>query len=233
MLNDLIYNVLMALIVAVAGVIARYLVPYLRTKRAAVSAEFRRTKWGWAADIVDAVVRAVEQTVSDGIHGEAKKQIAVDYIRKLLRQTGVDLTDEQLYRRYFELVLENVRKPRGYQALGHLDYVVRYGYSKAENYSYEKYEDLIDSILMELINRQIALEVNTAGLRGGLGFPNPHPDIIRRYHNLGGDLITVGSDAHSPEDVGYGMAQVRELLLDLGIHYVTEYRQKKPVMVHL
>ena len=76
MLNDLIYNVLMALIVAVAGVIARYLVPYLRTKRAAVSAEFRRTK--------------------DGIHGEAKKQIAVDYIRKLLRQTGVDLTDEQL-----------------------------------------------------------------------------------------------------------------------------------------
>ena len=96
MLNDLIYNVLMALIVAVAGVIARYLVPYLRTKRAAVSAEFRRTKWGWAADIVDAVVRAVEQTVSDGIHGEAKKQIAVDYIRKLLRQTGVDLTDEQL-----------------------------------------------------------------------------------------------------------------------------------------
>jgi len=145
----------------------------------------------------------------------------------------IDLTDEQLYRRYFELVLENVRKPRGYQALGHLDYVVRYGYSKAENYSYEKYEDLIDSILMELINRQIALEVNTAGLRGGLGFPNPHPDIIRRYHNLGGDLITVGSDAHSPEDVGYGMAQVRELLLDLGIHYVTEYRQKKPVMVHL
>ena len=96
MLNDLIYNVLMALIVAVAGVIARYLIPYLRTKRAAVSAEFRRTKWGWAADIVDAVVRAVEQTVSDGIHGEAKKQIAVDYIRKLLRQTGVDLTDEQL-----------------------------------------------------------------------------------------------------------------------------------------
>ena len=95
MLNDLIYNVLMALIVAVAGVIARYLIPYLRTKRAAVSAEFR-TKWGWAADIVDAVVRAVEQTVSDGIHGEAKKQIAVDYIRKLLRQTGVDLTDEQL-----------------------------------------------------------------------------------------------------------------------------------------
>ena len=92
MLNDLIYNVLMALIVAVAGVIARYLIPYLRTKRA----EFRRTKWGWAADIVDAVVRAVEQTVSDGIHGEAKKQIAVDYIRKLLRQTGVDLTDEQL-----------------------------------------------------------------------------------------------------------------------------------------
>lgn len=96
MLNDLIYNVLMALVVAVAGVIARYLIPYLRTKRAAVSAEFRRAKWGWAADIVDAVVRAVEQTVSDGIHGEAKKQIAVDYIRKLLRQTGVDLTDEQL-----------------------------------------------------------------------------------------------------------------------------------------
>ena len=145
----------------------------------------------------------------------------------------ISLTDDQLYSRYFDLVLENVRKPRGYQALGHLDYVVRYGYSKAENYSYEKYEDVIDSILMEIINRGIALEVNTAGIRYGLGFPNPHPDIIRRYHNLGGELITVGSDAHRPEDVGYGMEQIRDLLLSLGIHYITEYKKKQPEMVHL
>lgn len=145
----------------------------------------------------------------------------------------IDLSDEELYQRYFEMVLENVRKPRGYQALGHLDYVVRYGYSKAEHYSYERYEDVIDSILMEIINRGIALEINTAGLRYGLGFTNPHPDIIRRYHNLGGELITVGSDAHRPEDVGYGFDQVKDLLLNIGIHYITEYRQKKPVMVHL
>lgn len=95
-MNSLIFNVLMALIVAVFGVIARELLPYLRQKRDEVEARIRRTKWAWAADIIDAVVRAVEQTVAEDIHGRAKKQEAVRYIKYLCGKCAIELSDEEI-----------------------------------------------------------------------------------------------------------------------------------------
>ena len=64
MMNNMIFNVLMALIVALIGVITKTLLPYLSEKKAEATAKIRQTRWAWAADIIDAVVRAVEQTVS-------------------------------------------------------------------------------------------------------------------------------------------------------------------------
>lgn len=136
--------------------------------------------------------------------------------------------DRTMYRRYFECVLDCVRACRGFQSLGHLDYVVRYGYTRAEHYHWEDYREIIDAVLEELIRRNIALEVNTAGLRQGLGFPNPAPGILHRYRELGGERITVGSDAHRACDVGYGFETARELIRQAGFRYVTEFREKSP-----
>jgi len=96
MTTNLIYNILFALIVAVAGIITRELLPYLKKKQAELDATIRRTQWSWAADIVDAVVRAVEQTVSQEIHGESKKDIALHYIQRILKENGIELTDDQI-----------------------------------------------------------------------------------------------------------------------------------------
>lgn len=95
-MNSLIFNVLLALVVAVFGVIARELLPYLRQMRDEVEARIRRTKWAWAADIIDAVVRAVEQTVAEDIHGKAKKQEAVRYIKYLCGKCAIELSDEEI-----------------------------------------------------------------------------------------------------------------------------------------
>ena len=95
-MTNLIYNVLFALIVAVAGIIARELLPYLKKKQAELDATIRRTQWSWAADIVDAVVRAVEQTVSQEVHGEGKKDIALHYIQRILKENDIELTDDQI-----------------------------------------------------------------------------------------------------------------------------------------
>lgn len=95
-MDKLIYNVLFALIVAVAGIIARELLPYLKNKQAEVTASLRRTQWAWAADIVDAVVRTVEQTVSEEIHGIGKKDIAVHNIKKILNENGIELSEDQI-----------------------------------------------------------------------------------------------------------------------------------------
>lgn len=91
-MDKLIFNVLMALVVALAGIIARELLPYIEKKKEEVEAKIRRTKWAWAVDVIDAVVRAVEQTVADDIHGSEKKDIAVRYIEKFFKEYGINLT---------------------------------------------------------------------------------------------------------------------------------------------
>lgn len=95
-MNSLIFNVLMALIVAVIGVIARELLPYLEQKRKETEAALRRTKWAWAADIINAVVWAVEQTVAENIHGKAKKQEAVRYIKYICGKCGLELSETEI-----------------------------------------------------------------------------------------------------------------------------------------
>ena len=123
--------------------------------------------------------------------------------------------------------MENLKRAPKIHTLGHLDYAVRYGKEKDRYYSYERFSQEIDAILQYLISHQIALEVNTAGLRM-LGFTNPHPDVIRRYREMGGELITVGSDGHVPEYLGYGFDRLPELLSDCGFDSYTVFRKGKP-----
>lgn len=96
MVSTLIYNTLLALIVALIGVITKTLLPYLRAKKEEATTAIRKTKWAWAADIIDAVVRAVEQTVEDGVHGEAKKAEATRLVFDFFRANHIDLTQEQV-----------------------------------------------------------------------------------------------------------------------------------------
>lgn len=142
-------------------------------------------------------------------------------------------TDEEMYRRYFEVMLEDLDRTEGYQSLGHLDYVVRYGEHLDEEYSFGAMQDLIDPILRKIIDRGIALEVNTGNLIKGMSFPNPHPDVIRRYLELGGDMITIGSDAHRPEDLGYGFPETVSMLKEFGVGQIAEFRGKKPSFVRI
>ena len=116
---------------------------------------------------------------------------------------------------------------------GHIDYVVRYGPNKNTFYSYERYRDLIDEILKTLIEKGIALEVNTAGYKYGLGAPNPHPDILKKYRSMGGELLTVGSDAHRPEHLAYDFQKVTPLLKECGFKAYTVFEKRVPKFLPL
>ena len=89
-------NVLTAVIVALIGVITTQLLPFLIAKKDEALAKMRRTKWAWAADIIDAAVRVVEQTVAEDVHGINKKKLAVNYIMPWLQKNGITLTEDEI-----------------------------------------------------------------------------------------------------------------------------------------
>ena len=74
-------------------------------------------------------------------------------------------------------------------------------------FAYERYADRIDLILEALIETGTALEVNTGGLWNGPGETYPGLEVVARYRELGGERLSVGSDAHRAADVGQGMAE--------------------------
>lgn len=140
---------------------------------------------------------------------------------------------EDCYLEYFESILENIRAFDGFDVYGHIDYVVRYGPTKNTNYNWRQYQDVIDVILRLLIEKGKGIEINTGGFKYGLGHPNPTEGIIRRYRELGGEIITIGSDAHAPQHVGYDFQKVPAILKNAGFEYFTVFKQRKPVFLKL
>lgn len=112
---------------------------------------------------------------------------------------------------YFDSILDNLQYFSTFDSLGHFDYIVRYAPSSF-HYEPNQYMDLIDAILRLLIKKDIALEVNTGGWDSKCGCQNPHFDILQHYASLGGELITIGSDAHTPEDISYRFDELPALL---------------------
>lgn len=144
------------------------------------------------------------------------------------REVFQGVEDSQSYREAFEEMLSLVKTQETFDVLGHLDYIVRYGNNQARDYSYHAYADIIDEILCTLIEKGKGIELNTAGLKYGLGFAHPHPDVLRRYKNLGGEIITIGSDGHIPEHIAYDFDKAKEILEIVGFKYYTEFKERKP-----
>ena len=142
-------------------------------------------------------------------------------------------TEEEAYREYFTSILENVKKFQNFDVYGHLDYVVRYGPNKDQNYDYGKYQDVIDPILELLVEKEKGLEINTGGLRHGMRDFNPCTGILKRYRELGGELITIGSDAHKPEDIAIHFDRASQVLKNCGFQYYCIYEKRVPHFIKL
>ena len=148
-------------------------------------------------------------------------------------ESFADMTEKEAYRRYFECILESICIFDGYDIFGHIDYIVRYGPNKNKYYSYKDHDGVLDEILRQLIKRGKGIEINTAGYRKLGNEPNPSSEILKRYRELGGEIITVGSDAHSPGSVAYDFDRAEALLKELGYGYYCIFRDRKPEFIRL
>ena len=138
------------------------------------------------------------------------------------------------YRTYFEEMLSYVKKYTDYDVYGHLDYIARYAPADADcAFSYFDYSDLIDEILKTIISNHKGIECNTSGLRKPLNATNPSIDILKRYKELGGEIITVGSDAHFTEHVAADFDKAADILKACGFQYCNTFIRRQPVFCKL
>lgn len=157
----------------------------------------------------------------------------VDQKDPYYREEFSELSDAEFYGRAFEETLKILDHVEAFDVLGHLDYVVRYGRNKEKEYSYEAFAPLLDEILKKIIGMGKGIELNSAGLKYGLGFCHPHPDVLGRYRELGGEIVTVGSDGHKPEHIAYAFGKAREALRECGFRYYTQYQGRSPHFIKL
>lgn len=141
------------------------------------------------------------------------------------------LTQQEYNERYYEAMLELVRTYHDYSVLGHLDLITRY--DLAGVYPFKKVRPIIEEILRAVIADGKGIEVNTSSHRYGLSDSTPSEDILRLYHELGGEVITIGSDSHAPEHLGAYLAEAQDQLRSLGYRYTCTYEGMKPTFVRL
>lgn len=137
-------------------------------------------------------------------------------------------SDEEAYREYFEETLVNMKSFTDFDIYGHIDYVIRYGATKDRNYCYEKYQDLFEKMIDILLSNGKGIELNTGGLRKGLKEAHPCTQFLRRYRQKGGEIITVGSDAHTPADIGSCFDLAAEILKSCGFSYYCTFEKRVP-----
>ncbi len=141
-------------------------------------------------------------------------------------------TNIEAYRQYFMSEVENVKLTDGFDVYGHLDYAVRYCPDKSFVYRFDDYRDIFEALLKLLIEKGKGIEINTAGI-AKIGFPHPHIEALKLYKELGGEIITIGSDAHKKEDIGFGFDVAEELLQHVGFQYYTVFKERKPKFIKL
>lgn len=140
-------------------------------------------------------------------------------------QRGRTQTEYNL--RYYEEILALVQQYHHYSVLGHMDLISRY--DKAGPFSFEKIRPIVKEILKTIIFDGKGIEVNTSCHRYGLNDLTPSTDILRLYRDLGGRIITIGSDSHRKEHLGAYLTETISALKAIGYKEVYTFKQMCPI----
>ncbi len=129
---------------------------------------------------------------------------------------------------YFTSMLKMAAAPY-YDVVGHVIYPLRYMNGPYDTPSLARYRDQIREILRLAIQSGRGIEINTWK---GQTLTEWIP-LLKDYKELGGEIITVGSDAHAPEPLGRGIQEAYAIMADCGFRYVAVYHERKPDMIRL
>ena len=134
-------------------------------------------------------------------------------------------TQKEYNEGYYNEILNVIKSFKNYSVLAHLDLIRRYDKTY---YGFEKTKDIVAEILTQAINDGKGIEVNTSCFRYHIPDLTPSVDILKLYKDLGGEIITIGSDSHAVSQFGFEIADVREQLAELGFEHFYTFDKMQP-----
>lgn len=135
-------------------------------------------------------------------------------------------TPDQAAHEYFTEMIEMI-EAGGFDILSHLDVIKRYGFRVYGKFDTLDYEDHIRAVLAAAIKAGITPEINTSALRMSVNQTHPTAEVIQWYYAMGGRTLTIGSDAHSTDDLGTGLEQAIQIARDAGFTHLTQFAARK------
>jgi histidinol-phosphatase (PHP family) len=130
--------------------------------------------------------------------------------------------------------LQTIAELNYFDVMAHIGYFRRYAHLQGVDVALTlaQYGDRVEHLLKTLIHNGRGIEINCSGIRDGCG-PFPSEEILRLYRSLGGEIITIGSDAHRPEDAAKCVDVGQEILKACGFRYITTFTKHKPEFISI
>lgn len=145
-------------------------------------------------------------------------------------------TVTEAVQKYFLTINQYVKEFQDFNVLGHLTLIKRYLHFVNTHWTdvhWKDYYDIIEDTFKTLIQSERGIEINMSGFRYRIDTALPDLPLIKLYKDVGGEIITVGTDAHSKHFVGQHLDLGYDLLSQAGFKYVTTFRERKPRFVPL
>jgi histidinol-phosphatase (PHP family) len=189
-----------------------------------------------------AVYLGVEMGLQPCTHGQCSAVVAGGMFDYVIASMHVFRGEDPFYSGFYEkytreagiqlmlsATLECLQGYEEYDILGHLDYALTFR-EGASALDYAEAPDLVDQLLAHLVRQGKSLEVNASGLRRA-GSTLPSFSVLKRYRELGGERVSLGSDAHMPGHIGWKFPETLAMLKSLGFRHTVVFRDRKPSFI--
>ncbi|MEX1376443.1 MAG: histidinol-phosphatase HisJ family protein [Eubacteriales bacterium] len=158
-------------------------------------------------------VNGVDPYFPQYYEGRTKQESYYDYLREI--RDSIDYMDPRV------------------SVIGHIGYAARYSPYEDNRIYYEEFKDVIDELLTKAIQKGIGIEINTSNFGKYYEETMPPVSIINRYRELGGEILTIGSDAHVLHEIGKEYDRARQIAIDAGFKYICVFKNLKPEFIAL
>lgn len=193
------------------------------------------------------ILKGIEVGMYEDCHEEIRKVLSDNSFDQVLASVHyIEKTDpyyggyydgkewKQAYGNYLETIYREMTWLGDFDIMGHYDYIVRYAPYPVTSIRYQDFSDIFDEMFRYLIHEGKALEINTKSYEGHRGrVVELDKNVLLRYREMGGELISLGSDSHEPSRVGAGFLHHAAMLKSLGFRWTAHYESRKLVQLPL